>query len=151
GKRLFGNLRNVAAQHGATFLNGIVPEDDPVAVQFATSLGFSIRRHEFESSIDLGTWQEAAVADKLLEVEAQGVRLSTYADEPCEAALYELAKRNSVDLPGYDASTEYPPIDEWRKRWLEDPASPLDCIIVAAMGETLVGVTRMGKYNEAGD
>lgn len=141
GKALFGNVRDFAAGHGASTLHAVVQEDDPTAVRFADSLGFSVERHEFESSIDLTTWQEAAFADKLSEVEAHGVRLFTYADEPCEAALYGLAKRNSVDLPGFDTRAGYPPIDEWRKRWLEDPDSPLDCIIVAAVGEELVGVT----------
>jgi len=53
-------------------------------------------------------------------------------------------------LPGYEPGTEYPSIDEWRKRWLEDPDSPLDCIILAVAGENPVGVTRIGKYNETG-
>lgn len=151
GRALFEKVRDFAVEHGASELKSIVSEDDPAAVQFATTLGFYVERHEYESRINLETWQEEEFADKLSEVEGLGVRLFTYADEPCEAALYELAKRNAVDLPGFEESAGYPSIDEWRKRWLEDPDSPLDCIIIAAVGEALVGVTRMGTYNEAGD
>lgn len=151
GKQLFGRVRDFAVQHGATTLTAIVPVDEPAAVQFAEALGFSTERHEFESRIELATWREEAHADKLAAVESLGIRFFTYADEPCEEALYDLAKRNFVDLPGYTGETRYPPIDEWRKRWLEDPDTPLDCIIIAAVGEEPVGVTRMGKYNDAGD
>ncbi len=144
-------MRDFAVRHGATTLTAIVPEDEPAAVRFAEALGFSTERHEFESRIELDTWREEAYADKPAAVESLGIRFFTYADEPCEEALYELAKRNFVDLPGYTDDTGYPPVDEWRKRWLEDADTPLDCIIIAAVGEEPVGVTRMGKYNEAGD
>lgn len=151
GKTLFALIREFAVRHGASSLHSVVAEDDPPAVHFATSLSLEIERHEFESRIDVTTWHEDALADKLATIEALGIRFFTYADEPCEPALYELAKRNAVDLPGYDPSADYPSIDEWRKRWLEDPDSPLDCIILAAVNETLVGVIRMGMYNESGD
>lgn len=151
GKSLFAAIANFARQHEATLLTGIVQADDAAAVHFANTLGFAIARHEFVSKLDLTTWQESAWDDKVAEVEAQGIRFFTYAAAPCEAELYELAKRNYVDLPGVDPTAEYAPLDEWRKRWLEDPDSPLDCIVLAASGETLVGVTRIGKYNEASD
>lgn len=94
---MFGRTEEFVLEHGAAMLKAVVPEDDPAGMQFATSLAFSVERHEYESRIDLATWDEARFADKLAEVEALGVRLFSYADEPREAALYELAKRNSVD------------------------------------------------------
>ena len=100
GKQLYWCVREFAVQHGATTLTCTVPEDEPWALQFAQALGFTTERHEFESTIELDTWREKAYADKLAAVESLGIRFFAYADEPCEEALYELVKRNSVDLPG---------------------------------------------------
>jgi GNAT superfamily N-acetyltransferase len=150
GKSLFSEVMEFTRRHEASLLNAIVREDDDAALYFAKSLGFEIARHECESRVDLSGWQARVFDGKTAELEASGMRFFTYADMPCETDLYELAKRNAPDLPGFNANAGYPPLDEWRKRWLEDADSPLDCIIIAAIGEQLVGVTRFGKYNEAG-
>src|SRR5690606_33819987 len=61
----------------------------------------------------------------------------------CEVSLFS----RQVANPAWKAS--YP--QKTLLYRLEDPDTPLDCIIIAAVGEEPVGVTRMGKYNDAGD
>lgn len=150
GGELLSRIADFAAQHGATRLTGVVRVDDEASVRFVKARGFRVERHEYESMLDLTKWDESLFAAKVSELEKAGIRFLSFTDHPCEEPLYELAKRNAQDLPGYEPGTEYPSIDEWRKRWLEDPDSPLDCIILAVAGENPVGVTRIGKYNETG-
>lgn len=151
GGRLYSRVLGFVRERAATLLTSTVRADDEAALRFAQARDFTIERHECEPRLDLATWRPDASSDPVVALEAQGVRFFTYADESREAELYELVQRNACDIPGYDPDAGPLPRDTWRKRWLEDPDSPPDGIILAAIDDRLVGVTFMGRYNEAGE
>jgi GNAT superfamily N-acetyltransferase len=151
GSALFAGLEKFAHDHGATSLLTTVNADAQSGVRFAEQRGFTIRRHEYVSRLHLAHFDEAPFARVLADLQRQGLRFFAYADEPRAAALYEVVRRNYADMPGVGPDTGYMSLGEWRQRWVEDPESPLDCIIIAADGDQLVGVTRMGWYNDQGE
>jgi GNAT superfamily N-acetyltransferase len=151
GSALFAGLEKFAQAHGATSLTAVAHAAEQSGVRFAETRGFTIKRHEYVSRLDLADFEEAPVAGVLADLERQGLRFFTYADEPREAELYEVVRRNYADMPGVSPDTGYMLLGEWRQRWVEDAESPLDCIIIAADGDQLVGVTRMGWYNDQGE
>jgi len=151
GHLLYSRVLGFVREHAATQLTTTVRADDQASLRFAEARGFAIDRHECEPRLDLANWQPDASSDPVAALEAQGVRFLAYADEPREAELYELVQRNARDIPGHDPDAGPLPLDTWRQRWLEDPDSPPEGLILAVADDRLVGVTFMGRYNEAGE
>lgn len=92
-------------EHGATHLRSEVRDDDPVGLGFAERRGFSIRRHHFESALDLTTFDETPFAPLIPALEAEGFRFISLADmnDSTEARrkLYEVNRATGMEMPGW--------------------------------------------------
>lgn len=152
GGELAKHVEGWALARGATLLETMIRDHLPKALEFAQRRGYEIDRHIFESTLDMATFDESRFAGVVEATEATGIRFFTMADEPGEATerkLYELNKRTAFDIPGWDQE-KYPPFEQWHKWALEGPDLRPDCIIMAAAGDRVVGVTDMKPVKETG-
>lgn len=148
GAALLADLERFAKEHGGNLLVGEVRDTDPDSLGFAQRRGFTIRRHGFDSTLDLATFDPSPFAGVVDGVKAGGIRFFTMADEPgsvTEEKLYRLLERTLPDIPGYEASA-FMSFDTFRNWVLEKPNARPDLIIMAADGDRLVGVTTLNVF-----
>ncbi len=109
GTMLYDDGLKTARQHGATQLKSEVREACAEGLRFAEKRGFQIRRHIFESTIDLSTFDESPFAGIIEWVQASGIRFFTLADDNSESTrrqLYDINRLVVLDIPGFD--NEFP-------------------------------------------
>lgn len=143
---------------GATRLASEVWDDDKESLHFARQQGFSVERHTYQSVLtlekfDWGSFNGEGLFQRLKQ---GGLRFTTLGDEftaQNEEKLYELYKETLVDIPGF--LDEVPPMEEWRKWYLQVEGYAPDQVLIAADGDRYVGVTNVlynpstkGMYHE---
>jgi GNAT superfamily N-acetyltransferase len=108
GTRLYDELAQTAVDLGATEFSTECRDDDPDGLRFATQRGFQIDRNHFRSELDLTTFDLSAFWPLVEQVEAQGIRFTSLADEgqTDEALhkLYRLNKQTALDNPSSDGT-----------------------------------------------
>lgn len=148
GARLYDNAFEFARAQGATRLECEVRDDEPAWLEFAQARGFAIDRHIFDSTLDLATFDEARFAGVIEAVQQQGIRFFTLADagntETNQRKLYELNKRNSLDIPGSEGT--FPRFEDFCKFVFESSWFRADGQILAADGERWVGLGAVGYF-----
>lgn len=148
GSLLYDDVTRFARERGATRLSSQVRDNAPGALRFAERRGFAIDRHIFESTLDLATFDEAPFAGALAAAEAAGFRFFSLADlEPSEEAqrrLYELNRATAADVPGTEE--EFAPFEQFRKFVFEASWYRADGQLVAAHGDTWVGLAAVGIF-----
>ena len=148
GSQLYDDVTRFARERGATRLFSQVRDNAPGALRFAERRGFAIDHHIFESTLDLATFDEAPFAGALAAAEAAGFRFFSLADlEPSEEAqrrLYELNRATAADVPGTEE--EFAPFEQFRKFVFEASWYRADGQIVAAHGDTWVGLAAVGIF-----
>ena len=148
GARLYDGALVFARAQGATRLECEVRDHEPAWLKFAQARGFQIDRHTFDSTLDLATFEEARFAGVIEAVEQQGIRFFTLADagntEENQRKLYELDKRNSLDIPGSEGT--FPRFEDFRKFVFESSWFRADGQILAADGERWVGLGAVGYF-----
>jgi GNAT superfamily N-acetyltransferase len=155
GHRLLQHISEWALKIGATGLMTEIWDDNEDAKRFAVQRAFVIERHAFQSLLQLDN-QEAQAASLPDFPELGELRFLTLADEPGEESelkLYELYKETLVDIPGFLG--EVPEQSEWKKWYLQVDGYAPERVIIAADGDTFVGVTNVllnaktnGMYHE---
>ncbi len=137
-----------ARTQGATRLECEMRDHEPAWLKFAQARGFGIDRHIFDSTLDLAAFDETRFAGVIEAVQAQGIRFLTLADagntEANQRKLYELNKRNSLDIPGSEGT--FPRFEDFRKFVFESSWFRADGQILAADGERWVGLGAVGYF-----
>jgi GNAT superfamily N-acetyltransferase len=148
GARLYDNVVEFACAQGATRLECEVRDHEPDWLSFVQLRGFKIDRHVFESTLDLAIFDEACFAGVIEAVQAQGIRFITLADagntEENQRKLYELNKRNSLDIPGSEGT--FPRFEDFHKFVFESSWFRAEGQILAADGERWVGLGAVGYF-----
>lgn len=151
GQEVYHHLEQWAHSIGASKLNYEIRDEDDSALQFATQLGFKIKRHVFESVLDLSTFKLEEYLPGISKVEETGVVITSLEKLDGEIALkeqalYELYRDTSYDIPGF--SGEYFDQKEWKKWTLDLPGSSPKYLFVAIENNQWVGVAHV-LYKEA--
>lgn len=156
GQLLLQHVGYWALKIGATTLITEVWDDNEAALRFANRRAFVIERHAFQSLLQLDCDEGKPLADIPAMPEPAGLRFLTLADEPGEESehkLYELYKETLVDIPGFMGAV--PEFGEWRKWNLMVDGYAPERVIIAADGDTFVGITNVlhnasinGMYHE---
>ena len=139
--------RNGGAEAAASIL-----DNDPTSIAFAERRGYRIDRHQFESTLNVSTFDESRFAGVVDGAVAGGIRFFTYAEQPgdeTERQLYDLHRATAIDVPGND-SVDFPPFDEWRRWLFEGTGKLMDGIIIAAEGARIAGVTVLQERGDKG-
>jgi GNAT superfamily N-acetyltransferase len=116
--------------------------DEP-AIPFLAKRGFSEYQRRQTSHLDVPGFDLAAHQGLIDRVAAQGVRIFSYADLPDSAAT----RRQLFDL--YAAFYDLPSFAAWEQADLAQIDWATDTIMIAAVGETWVGLSRLSLYNPA--
>jgi len=160
GEMLLQAATQWAAQKQGSSVFSELWDDDPEALSFAQSRGFSIDRHTFQSvlhlevdkavqdSCDPLVWAESdsALFDQL---NREGIRFLTLADEPgeeSETKLYALSKETLMDIPGYTGTV--PDFEEWRKWYLMPEGFAPELVVIAADQERYIGISNLLHHKE---
>ncbi len=148
GAQLYDEAIQFARSRGATRLFCEAREDQPGALKFARARGFEIDRHIFESTLDLGSFDQAQFAGVLETVQAQGIRLFTLADagntETNQRQLWEVNKRDALDIPGYEG--EFPRFEDFSRYVFQASWFRAEGQIFAADGDRWIGLGAVGYY-----
>lgn len=157
GSRLFVEAATFAESAGITILTSQVADNDPASLRFARQWNFEIIHHNWQSSLDVTTFNESPFLPVLDKTREAGIRFFTYAEtgDTAEARqkLYLLNRSLVLDTP---ASPPFPSFDVYTQERFQqsNSFSPLS-LIIAADGDNWVGLaislldsTRHFMYNE---
>jgi GNAT superfamily N-acetyltransferase len=116
-----------------------VKESMSDGVAFTAKRGWVEVKRDWESRLVVAGFDFERFAGAAERVAAQGVRISTYADELArdQAApqkAFELTDVCRRDVPAMDAPTDIT-FDEWRQDWIDAPGFLADAFFVAINGE----------------
>jgi len=108
GTTFYDFLLEKAIEHGATEIGSECMDNSPESLAFAEKRGFTIRRHLFESELDLSTFDASQWQSVVDEVKAQGIRFSSLAGEgnteEAQYKLFELNAATAKDNPASDGT-----------------------------------------------
>ena len=130
GRAVYEDLLAVARERKAKQLIAGVKESMADGVEFALHRDFKEAKRDWESRLDVPSFDAAAFAEAPARVAKAGITITTLADELArdpEAihAVYELDCDCGRDVPSTDAFTPLP-FESWRKEVLESPNSTPD-------------------------
>ena len=156
GSALYADARAFLHSQGAASLTSEVRDDCPASLRFAERRGFTVERHQFESALDLATFDETPYRGVIPALEAAGIRFFSVADlhdsQEARLKLYALNHTTSLDVPGVDVVDM--PFSEFEQWVLGAEWYRPDGQLIAADGEMWVGLAAVqllpqsqGAYN----
>ena len=150
GSRLYDDVLTAVHSLGGRRLKGEVRDDRPDWLRFAQNRGLSIRRHLFESVIDLAAFDERPFAGLVEAVEASGIRFFSLADagdtEEARRKLHAVNVTVSADSPGSDGG--FPSFEEFNETFNTVSWFRPEGQFVAADGDDYVGLASVGYFAE---
>lgn len=153
GTALYQDLLAAARERKAIQLVVGVKESMADGLEFAVHRGFSETKRDWESRLDVTAFDAAAFAEAPKRVAAQGVTMTTLADELARdpeaiRAVYELDCDCARDVPLTDGFTPVA-FELWRKEVLESPAATPDAYYIAVSPEgRYLGVSNLWRSLE---
>jgi GNAT superfamily N-acetyltransferase len=155
GSALYAEAHTFLAEQGAVSLRSEVRDNCADELRFAEKRGFSIERCQFESTLDLVTFNESPFLLEVASLEAAGIRLASMADfgdsREARRKLYEVNNTTALDIPGV---TEWMPFEDFEAlicgaEWYRPEGQ-----LVAVDGDDFVGLSAVklmpqtqGAYN----
>lgn len=150
GQMLYEQALAAAQTLGATTLLSTVYEAHPSGWRFAKMQGFVIDRREFESSLNLTTFDEQPFAGVIDKVTATGIHFASLAelgDTPkTRCKFYELNRATTLDVPGSDGT--FPSFEQSMHWHFNASWFVPDGLIFALDGDRFVGFCLVGYYEE---
>ncbi|MDQ0061432.1 GNAT family N-acetyltransferase [Paenibacillus harenae] len=151
GGAIYEALMSYSHEVGAGKIVADVRDDDPESVRFACARGFAEGRHLFESVIELesdrdvdqGTQVDFGLADAQLG-EIRMLSLADLSGEETEREIYNLYFATHADIPGFEG--EFMWYSEWRKRTVDRDDFDRSLLLVAMVGETIVGAVELRTF-----
>ena len=150
GAQLYADASAFARARGATRLTCETREDLPNACRFAQARGFEMNRHIFESTLDLGSFDDTRFAGVIESVQAQGIRFFTLAEAGNTAAnqrkLHALNRRAALDILGWEG--EFPGFEDFSRYVFQASWFRAEGQIFAADGDRWVGLSAVGYFQK---
>lgn len=151
GARLYEDVAAFAQEHGAArLLVGVRETLAADGMPFAERRGFQVRRHIFESVLDLSDFDETPFAAKVASAEAGGARFVSLADlgdtDEARHKLHALNEEAAMDVPGSDRTPR--PYEVFAKQIFDASWFRAEGQIVALDGEAWVGLGAVGIFPE---
>ena len=150
GRYLYNDAVTAVSPLNIKKLKGDVRDDKPEWLRFAQHRGFTIRRHWFESVIDLSGFDERPFAGLVESVEATGIRFFSLADvgdtEEARRKLHAVNTAVSADSPGSDGS--FPSFEEFNNMFNTVSWFRAEGQILAADEDEYIGLAAVGYFVE---
>lgn len=153
GTALYEDLLATARERRAIQLVVGVKESMADGLEFAVHRGFVETKRDWESRLDVNSFDGAAFAEAPKRVAQQGVTITTLADELARdpeaiRAVYELDCDCARDIPMTDGFTPVA-FELWHKEVLESPAATPDAYYIAVSPEgRYLGVSNLWRSLE---
>ncbi len=104
GKLLYDEAQSFLRKQEIACLKSETRENSPEGLHFAQKRGFSIDRHQFESTLDLVAFDERPFLPAIAHLPDLGIQLHTLADfgdtQSARRKLYEVNYATALDIPG---------------------------------------------------
>lgn len=148
GRALSAIIESEAASHQAVCLWVNVRRDDPRSLEFARRLGFAELRVVWVSTLDLSRLGSLPSSRRAKELEQEGIRFTTLADEgpkrpEVRQRLFDLYDEAARDVPRMGEST---PISfEQFVSQFDVPGFLPEAYFLACVGETYVATTYLER------
>lgn len=124
GTALYEALYAAFLAHGGTRWRSGINETDPAGMVFAQKRGFVQTHRIFQSYLEVATFDETPFVAVLARVAAQGIGLSTLADEGLSRAnlrkLYEIDRISNLSLPDWEG--DFTPFEHYVTTLQDDPS-----------------------------
>lgn len=150
GSWLYDEAITAVTTLGGKRLKGDVRDDRPDHLRFAQNRGFSIRRHWFESVIDLGGFDERPFAGLVESLEASGIRFFSLADvgdtEEARRELHAVNAAVSADTPGFEG--QFMPFEAFNEMFNTASWFRPEGQILAADGDEYIGLAAVSYFAE---
>ena len=135
GTSLYDAGLRVVRGRGALALTAGVKESMADAVEFLRKRGWVEVKRDWESRLPVAGFDVARFATVDDRVAANGIRLSTYAEElardaGAEQKLFDLVSEVRVDVPAVEPPTPET-IEEWRRHWTGSPSFVAEATFLA--------------------
>lgn len=147
GGQFYVYLAERARELGAEAFVSDCRDDDPEALAFAERRGFRVRRHAFDSQLDLSTFDPAPLLSIVEEVKERGIRFTSLAaegnTEAAQRKLFELNTMTASDNPSSDGEARNT-FENFKAKILGALWFRSDGQILAVDGEHFVGLGAVG-------
>jgi GNAT superfamily N-acetyltransferase len=147
GRQFYDFLAHQAIELGAQEFISECKDNDPDSLTFAQNRGFEIRRHAFESHLDLKTWNPEILLPIVQEVKAQGIRFTSLEaegnTETAQRKLFALNTAAAGDNPSSDGRSRNT-FENFKSKILSADWFRADGQILAVKGERFVGLSAIG-------
>ena len=135
GSALHDTAVNLLHERNALAATAGVKESMTDGVTFTKRRGWVEMKRDWESRLVVAGFDFDRFAGATERVTAQGIRISTYADElahdgDAPQKAFELTDLCRRDVPAMDAPTDVT-FEEWRQEWLDAPGFLADAFFVA--------------------
>jgi mycothiol synthase len=125
----------ILRERNALAATGGVKESMADGVAFTAKRGWAEVKRDWESRLVVAGFDFGRFAGATERVTAQGIRISTYADELVHDAgapqkAFELTDLCRRDVPAMDAATDIT-FEEWRQHWIDAPSFLADAFFIA--------------------
>lgn len=148
GAALYRRLMERMEPHGPVRLTTWVREICGEGLDFARRRGFQENMREWESRLDVRTFDPAPFAGAVDRVLQSGIRICSVAELMDRAdhweKLYDLVQEVEQDVPSPDPPTQKD-FDVWRHRILESPGFLPEARFVAVDGDRYVGYSGVSR------
>jgi mycothiol synthase len=149
GLRLFEDAIALLRERNARWLRMDGKESDPATVAFARRIGLGELRRDWESRLDVASFDPSPFGGALTRVSTAGVRMTTLADElrvdpEAVRKAYLLHEEARQDVPSLDPPTPSP-YERYEEEVLRAPYALPEAHFLAIRGGRYVGESAMGK------
>lgn len=152
GQGLFDNLLTALQPFDPILLRTVTREDRTRSVRFLTDRNFVEEMRDWESRLEMATFDPSAFADKEAAIAREEIMIRTLTEVQSlypdwAQKLFALDWAVVLDMPSPDVHT-IPTFENWEKNVLQNPNFLSDAWFIALDGDTFVGESALWK--EAG-
>lgn len=153
GLALYRDAEEVLRRRGARWARTAIKESVREGVAFARRIGAVEQKRDWESRLDVGSFDAAPFTAAGTRAAAAGVRITTLAEElavdpAATRKAYLLHAEARLDVPGLDAATPSP-FERFEAEVLRSPMALPEAYFIAVRDGRYVGESALGR--EGGD
>lgn len=133
GRALYEALQTFYAEHQPKEIHTTIIDDHLTTLAWSERLGFATHNHTFHSELDVTQFDSSVYSELMQRMAEEGIRFVSYANlrtSENDNRLYELFAVTAQDVP-FSGERSRLTREGFIKRFLEDPTSWLEAIVVA--------------------
>ena len=149
-EQLYAHLVEHLRQFNPIQLSGACDSSQQHIIKFYESHGYEMKVREYESRLDLHTFDPTPFQSYLDRVAEHGIeivdlnQLEARYPEQWTRMVYDIAIEVDQDVPWHEP-IQPEPYDDWLNRFIGHPERINDCYLIALDGDQPVGITMMFK------